>query len=103
MSTDFDEQHPTVLATGGTSDPRSKAQLVKQPVPVQKSILNLAAEEMIREAAEPPRHRLSNLSHITKKTLTRRSNLRHALADEKNKSILLNEQDKTSPLTQSNL
>ena len=61
--------------------------LIKNQKP-QKSIVNLKAEEVIKEAAEPAKHRAQVLSQMTKKTMTRRSNLRHALADEKQKKLL---------------
>ena len=73
--------------------------LVKKPAIVQKSIVNILAEDVIKEPKEASVHRLSSLSHMTKKTLTRRSNLRHALADEKSKKLL----QSNNPLTQSNL
>lgn len=53
--------------------------------PAQKSIVNILAEELIKDPKSPQLKRVSNLSHMTKKTMPRRSNLRHALADEKSK------------------
>jgi len=68
--------------------------------PLQKSIVNLIADEVIKEGAEPAKHRVSNMSQLTKKTQARHSNLRHALADEKQKKLLENE---SNPLTKTNL
>ena len=59
---------------------------------VQKSIVNILADEVIKEPAEPSKHRTSGLSHMTKRGLPRRSNLKHALAvDEKSKKLLAND------------
>ena len=68
----------------------------------KKSIVNILADEVIKEPKEPAKHRVSGLSHMNKRTLTRRSNLKHALADEKSKRLLENDQ-RTNPLTKSNL
>ena len=92
MSTDYDE-----LELVAPSSAELKPKMTKQE-PVQKSIVNILAEDVIKEPKEPPKNRMSTLSHMTKKTLTRRSNLRHALADEKSKRLLQNEQ-RTSPVT----
>ena len=59
--------------------------------PVQKSIVNLIADDVIKEPVAPAKHKLQGLSHITKKTAMRRSNMRHALADEKSKKLLAND------------
>lgn len=75
---------------------------VKPKETLQKSIVNLNAEDVIKDAAEPGKHRNSGLSQMKKTTMTRRSNLRHALADEKSKQLLQNEQ-RASPLTKNNL
>lgn len=79
MSTDYEE------ANNNASELKSK---MSKKEPVKKSIVNILADEVIKEPKEPSRHRVSGLSHMTKKTLTRRSNLKHALADEKSKKIL---------------
>ena len=94
MSTDYDELE---LAAPSSAELKPKMTMAKQE-PVQKSIVNILAEDVIKEPKEPPKNRVSTLSHMTKKTLTRRSNLRHALADEKSKRLLQNEQ-RTSPVT----
>ena len=95
MSTDYDAE------LAGPSSAELKPKMTKQDT-VQKSIVNILAEDVIKEPKEPRKNRVSTLSHMTKKTLTRRSNLRHALADEKSKRLLQNEQ-RTSPVTKSNL
>ena len=98
MSTDYDELE---LAGPSSAELKPKMTMTKQE-PVQKSIVNILAEDVIKEPKEPPKNRMSTLSHMTKKTLKRRSNLRHALADEKSKRLLQNEQ-RASPVTKSNL
>lgn len=78
MSTDYDE------TLGNSSLDNMKPKMAKKE-PFQKSIVNMLADEVIKDPQVPAKHRVSNLSHMTKKTLTRRSNLRHALADEKSR------------------
>ena len=99
MSTDYDELE---LAGPSSAELKPKMTMTKQEPGVQKSIVNILAEDVIKDPKEPPKNRMSTLSHMTKKTLTRRSNLRHALADEKSKRLLQNEQ-RASPVTKSNL
>ena len=93
MSTDFDE----LLEQSNTE---LKPRMMTKKEHVMKSIVNILADEVIKEPMEPAKHRRTN--HITSKTLTRRSNLRHALAGEKSKKILEND-ERTSSLTKGNL
>ena len=81
MSTDYEE------TLGNSSLDNMKPKMAKREH-IQKSIVNILADEVIKDAKSPAKHRVSNLSNMTKKTMTRRSNLRHALADEKSKKML---------------
>ena len=81
-STDYDE---TVM---GTSLIDLKPKMMTKKEPVKKSIVNMLAEEFIKEPKNPAKNRVSGLSHMTKKTLNRRSNLKQALADEKSRKLL---------------
>ena len=101
MSTDMDfaELEAALLQ----HDPASMTQMtIIKKEPAFKSIVNILADEVIKEAAKPARHQLTHNNSITHKSRTRRSNLRHALADEKSKKLLEND-EKTSPVTKANL